>query len=76
MNNREMVMFTCYTSSFEPKNVKEAPIDENWILAMQEEFEQFERNDVWEPVPRPNNVNMIGTKWIFKNKFNEFGNIN
>ena len=42
---------------------------------MQEELEQFERNDVWMLVPRPSHTNVIGTKWIFKNKTDEFGNI-
>ena len=48
-----MVRFVCYTSSIEPKNVKEALLDEYWVKAMQEELEQFERNDVWSLVPRP-----------------------
>ena len=26
-------------------------------------------------VPRPESTNVIGTKWIFKTKSNEFGNI-
>ena len=26
-------------------------------------------------VPRPSHTNVIGTKWIFKNKTDEFGNI-
>ena len=42
---------------------------------MQEELQQFERNDVWTLVPRPEGINVIGTKWIFKNKSDEFGNI-
>ncbi|CAM8975299.1 unnamed protein product [Rhodiola kirilowii] len=33
---------------------------------MQEELEEFARNDVWDLVPRPDAVNVIGTKWIFK----------
>ncbi|XP_019099668.1 PREDICTED: uncharacterized protein LOC109132493 [Camelina sativa] len=40
---------------------------------MEEELEQFEHNDVWELVRRPVNVNIIGTKWIFKNKIDESG---
>ncbi|CAM8972792.1 unnamed protein product [Rhodiola kirilowii] len=42
---------------------------------MQEELEEFARNDVWDLVPRPDGVNVIGTKWIFKNKSDTSGNI-
>ncbi|CAM9000496.1 unnamed protein product [Rhodiola kirilowii] len=42
---------------------------------MQEELGEFRRNDVWDLVPRPDGVNVIGTKWIFKNKSNKQGNI-
>lgn len=38
---------------------------------MQEELAEFARNNVWDLVPRPKNCNIIGTKWIFKNKTNE-----
>ena len=47
--------------------------DANWVNSTHEELHQFVRNDVWELVPRPNGVNVIGTKWIFKNKSNEHG---
>ncbi|RJG14692.1 hypothetical protein D4A39_16845, partial [Alcanivorax profundi] len=42
---------------------------------MQEELNQFVRNDVWYLVPRPKGKHIIGTKWIFKNKSDELGNI-
>ena len=35
---------------------------------MQDELNQFKRNEVWELVPRPEGTNIIGTKWIYKNK--------
>eukprot|EP00253_Pinus_taeda_P020946 PITA_20946 len=38
---------------------------------MDEELEQIEKNNTWELVPRPKDKNVIGTKWIFKNKLNE-----
>eukprot|EP00253_Pinus_taeda_P033080 PITA_33080 len=38
---------------------------------MDEELEQIEKNNTWELVPRPKDKNIIGTKWIFKNKLNE-----
>ncbi|CAM8883048.1 unnamed protein product [Rhodiola kirilowii] len=42
---------------------------------MQEELEEFARNEVWDLVPRPDGVNVIGTKWIFKNNSDASGNI-
>ncbi|GJU86855.1 retrovirus-related pol polyprotein from transposon TNT 1-94 [Tanacetum coccineum] len=57
----------------EPKNVNEALGDESWIVAMQEELNQFIANDVWELVPQPKNMTIIGTKWVFRNKLDENG---
>ena len=42
---------------------------------MHGEFHQFVQNDVWELVPRPKGVNVIGTKWIFKKKSDEHGTV-
>ncbi|KAK2455973.1 cysteine-rich RECEPTOR kinase [Trifolium repens] len=64
---------SCFVSMFEPKNVKEALTDEFWIEAMQEKLNQFKRSEVWDLVPRLDKVNVIGTKWIFKNKSDEKG---
>ena len=38
-NDQNMVRYVCYTSSIEPKNVKEALLDEYWVKTMQEELE-------------------------------------
>ncbi|GKA70809.1 retrovirus-related pol polyprotein from transposon TNT 1-94, partial [Tanacetum coccineum] len=57
----------------EPKNVNEALGDESWIVAMQEELNQFGANDVCELVPQPRNITIIGTKWLFRNKLDENG---
>ncbi|KAK2383145.1 putative mitochondrial protein [Trifolium repens] len=70
----DVVANSCFVSLFEPKNVKEALTDEAWIEAMQEELNQFERSEVWE-VPRPEDVNVIGTKWVYKNKSDENGTV-
>jgi hypothetical protein len=48
----------------EPLNVDEALDDPDWVIAMQEELDNFTRNKVWELVERPKQ-NMIGTKWVF-----------
>ena len=43
------------------------------MIAMQEELNQFERSEVWELVPRPQNQSVIGTRWVFRNKMHENG---
>ncbi|GJS36321.1 retrovirus-related pol polyprotein from transposon TNT 1-94 [Tanacetum coccineum] len=65
--------FFCFISTIEPKNVNEALTDESWIVATQEELNQFIGNDVWELVPQPRNMTIIRTKWVFKNKLDENG---
>ncbi|GJU57855.1 retrovirus-related pol polyprotein from transposon TNT 1-94 [Tanacetum coccineum] len=65
--------FFCFISTIEPKNVNEALTDDSWIVAMQEELNQFIANDVWELVPQPRNMTIIGTKWVFRNKLDENG---
>ncbi|GKA91825.1 hypothetical protein Tco_0813750, partial [Tanacetum coccineum] len=56
-----------------PTNVNESLADESWIIAMQEELNQFIANDVWELVPQPRNMTIIGTKWVFRNNLDENG---
>ena len=52
-------------------------MEPEWIQAMQEEFQQFELNNVWELVkpPDPQKHNIIGTKWIYRNKQDEHGQV-
>lgn len=42
---------------------------------MEEELDQIERNGTWPLVPRPEHKNVIGTKWVFRNKMNEDGTV-
>ena len=71
--SREVISNACFVSTIKPKNVKEALTDECWINVMQEELNEFKRNEVWDLVPRPDGVNIIGTKWVYRNKSNESG---
>jgi hypothetical protein len=61
-----------FVSSIEPFRVEEALQDPDWVLAMQEELNNFKRNEVWTLVPRPKQ-NVVGTKWVFRNKQDEHG---
>ena len=64
-----------YLSQVEPTSIKEACKDESWVKAMNEELDQIENNQTWDLVPRPKDKNVIGTKWVFKNKMNEDGQV-
>ena len=63
-----------FVSLTEPTKYEEAMNDPDW-MNVQEELVQFELNDVWELVDKPNpkKHNIIGTKWIFRNKQDENG---
>nr|XP_029151576.1 uncharacterized protein LOC114925950 [Arachis hypogaea] len=49
-------------SQMEPQNVKEALDDPSWVKAMEDELYDFEKNQVWTLVPRPNGRKVTGTK--------------
>jgi hypothetical protein len=61
-----------FVSSIEPFRVEEALQDPDRVLAMQEELNNFKRNEVWSLVSRPKQ-NVVGTKWVFRNKQDEHG---
>jgi hypothetical protein len=61
-----------FVSSLESVTIEQDLKDEDWMVAMQEELNNFERNQIWELVERPN-TNMIDTKWVFQNKQDEYG---
>jgi transposase InsO family protein len=72
--SRLAIFFENYSfiSSIEPFRVEEALQDPDWVLAMQEELNNFKRNEVWSLVPRPKQ-NIVETKWVFRNKQDEHG---
>jgi hypothetical protein len=59
---------TLFVSLYEPRDVGYALSNLSWVNAMHEELDNFERNQVWTLVEPLRDVNVIGTKWIFKNK--------
>ncbi|WVZ76273.1 hypothetical protein U9M48_024260 [Paspalum notatum var. saurae] len=73
VNSLAFFSHSAYVASFEPRDVSHALFDPNWVNAMHEELENFERNHVWDLVKPPPNCRPIGIKWVFKNKQGEDG---
>ena len=61
----------CLISQVVPKRTDEACKYDHCIQEMKEELDQIVKNDTWSLVRRPNDKNMIGTKWVFRNQMNE-----
>jgi hypothetical protein len=64
-----------FLSMIEPKHFDEANHHDDWVREMNEELDQIEKNNTWELVPRPEDKNVIDSKWVFKNKMNEKGQV-
>nr|GFD16955.1 retrotransposon protein, putative, Ty1-copia subclass [Tanacetum cinerariifolium] len=69
LQHHEQALF-CYYDAFltsvKPKTYKGALTQALWIKSMQEELNEFERLEVWELVPRPEQV-MMDVKTTFLN---------
>ncbi|KAD7477200.1 hypothetical protein E3N88_00336 [Mikania micrantha] len=68
-------LYALFVSQQEPKNYHTALKDNGWVEAMQLELLQFQKQQVWELVPLPQGKCAIGTKWVFRNKTDENGQI-
>lgn len=71
----QMAEHYCLVTNFEPENVSNAIVDECWLNAMKEEIGQIEKSKTWELVPRIDDKNAIGEKWVFSNKLDESRNV-
>jgi hypothetical protein len=74
------VHLSCFTNTlfvalFESRDIGHTLSDSSWVIAMHELLETFERNQVWTLVEPPHDMNVIGTKWIFKNRQGEDGEV-
>ena len=60
MTRKRIRSETCLLCEFEPKYVKDALENEDWIQEMNEEIEKIEKNKTWALVPIPKDKNIIG----------------
>ena len=61
--------------SIEPTTFKTAVVHEQWRNAMVEEFTALQKQGTWELVPPPVDRNVIGSKWVYKIKKDQYGKI-
>ncbi len=64
-----------FLSVMEHQNFTQANHDEHWIKATNDDMHQIEKNQIWECVPRPKGKNVTVTKWVYRNKINEDGQV-
>ena len=53
----------------EPSSFQEAAQHQVSVDAMVEEYSSIMTNDVWEVVPRPHEISVVGSRWIYKIKY-------
>jgi hypothetical protein len=75
VRNNSHFAHAAFVATFEPKDIGHALSDHNWVNSMHEELDNFERNHVWELVDPPRGCKPIGTKWVWKNKEGEKGEV-
>ncbi|GJX97393.1 ribonuclease H-like domain-containing protein [Tanacetum coccineum] len=63
------------TSSPIPKSPFHALRDPNWKQAMCDEYKALIDNKTWVLVPRPSNVNIVRSMWLYKHKYNADGSL-
>ena len=62
-----------FLPSIEPNKIEEALMDVDWMNVMHKELNNFTRNQVWELVERSKGHNVIGIKWVYRNKQDQDG---
>jgi hypothetical protein len=63
------------TNMDDPYNYAEASKKKEWNEAMEAEFNALVKNDTWNLVKLPKGKDVIGTKWVYKTKYNSNGSI-
>lgn len=55
------------------KKIDDSLKDADWLKAMQDELNKFNRHNIWTLVPRPQGKSTIGTRRVVRNKMDEDG---
>nr|GEU60969.1 ribonuclease H-like domain-containing protein [Tanacetum cinerariifolium] len=75
--NRPTQCFNLNVSTISPfpKTYTHAFNDPNWHSAMLDEYNNLIKNSAWVLVPRPPNVNVVRSMWLFRHKHNAYGSL-
>jgi hypothetical protein len=71
VRNNSHFAHAAFVATFEPKDIVDALSDHNWVNSRHD----GERNHVWEFVDPPPKCKPVGTKWVWKNKEGEKGEV-
>jgi hypothetical protein len=63
-------MMTQVMSVEEPLNFEQEKYHKEWMNVMKEEYDSIMKNETWELTKLSENKILIGSKWLFKSKFN------
>jgi hypothetical protein len=70
--------FSLSITDDDPRTVREAVNSEDsklWKKAMVEEMDALDKNEAWDIVELPTGRKSVGSKWLFKKKFNAQGKV-
>lgn len=68
-------LIALHASLNEPCDLKEALKHSCWVEAVHLEWEALDNNNIWKLVPRTSDMNVVGSKWVYKTKLRSDGSI-
>ncbi|CAA7020014.1 unnamed protein product [Microthlaspi erraticum] len=78
-DERFVTTYSCYFASpfdeEEPSSYDEAKGVKEWETAMKEEMDALKKNETWDLVPKPKDVQPVSCKWVYRIKRKRDGNI-
>ncbi|KAD0286868.1 hypothetical protein E3N88_44505 [Mikania micrantha] len=68
-------LYAALFAKADPTSFKIAAKEREWVMAMRKEIDALHQNKTWTLVLRPENTNIVGSKWIFRTKYLSDGTI-